>query len=104
MEQQCPAETLLKQLAGKWKPQVFRMASNSPVRFNELCRTLAGASRQAIAVALKEMEADGLLVRTIICEKPLHTEYQLSSKGHTLLPLFFQLELLSSNRETESQP
>lgn len=102
MEEQCPAEILLKQLTGKWKPQIFRLASTAPVRFNALCRSLQGASRQSLAVALKEMENDELLVRSIIREKPLHVEYRLSDKAHSLLPLFFQLEILSGSAITTS--
>lgn len=90
----CPAEALLKSLSGKWKPQVFRLAADGPLRFNSLLRQLAGASKQSIAVALKEMEAEGLLDRTVIQPKPLHVTYTLSEKGRSLLPVFEQLERL----------
>ena len=91
---QCPAETLLKQLSGKWKPQIFRMALREPVRFNSLLRQLQGSSKQAIAVALKEMEEQDLLTKTVIKLKPLHIEYTLSEKGKSLVTVFMQLEQL----------
>ena len=56
----CPAEGLLKQLSGKWKPQIFRLALESPLRFNRLLRQLPGSSKQSVAVALKEMEEAGI--------------------------------------------
>lgn len=90
----CPAEALLKSLAGKWKPQVFRLAAAGPLRFNSLLRQLSGASKQSLNVALKEMEAEGLLDRTVIQAKPLHVQYTLSEKGRSLLPVFEQLERL----------
>jgi DNA-binding HxlR family transcriptional regulator len=93
-ESGCPAEALLKQLAGKWKPQLFRLAAEGPLRFNSLLRQLPGASRQSLAVALKELEAEGLLDRAVIQAKPLHVAYTLSKKGHSLLPIFQQLEHL----------
>lgn len=102
MKEQCPAETLLKQLSGKWKPQIFRLASTAPFRFNELVRALQGASRQAIAMALKEMENDELLIRSKVREKPLHVEYCLSTKAKSLLPLFLQLEILSTSADPTS--
>lgn len=62
---QCPAENLLKQLSGKWKPQIFRIAQAGPVRFNSLVRQLEGSSKQATAMALKEMEEHGILEKKI---------------------------------------
>lgn len=90
----CPAETLLKALSGKWKPQLFRLALDAPIRFNTLLRQLPGATRQSLANALKELEAQDLLKRLVIREKPLHVEYALSEKGRALIPLFRQLEQL----------
>jgi len=89
---ECPAEGLLKQLSGKWKPQLFRLAVEGPLRFNALLRQLEGASKQSVATALKELEAEGLLVRTTLALKPLHVEYTLSDKGRSLVPVFRQLE------------
>ncbi|GGM96173.1 transcriptional regulator [Dyadobacter beijingensis] len=92
---QCPAETLLKQLAGKWKPQIFRIALAGPVRFNALLRQLDGSSKQAIASALKEMEEQQLIEKQVIKLKPLHIEYILSERGRSLIPIFRQLEHLA---------
>ena len=94
-QDQCPAASLLKQLAGKWKPQIFNIASAEPVRFNALLRQLDGSNKQAIATALKEMEAQDLIEKTVIKLKPLHIEYTLSEKGRALIPIFRQLEHLS---------
>ena len=94
-QNQCPAESLLKQLSGKWKPQIFRIALTEPVRFNSLLRQMEGSSKQAIAMALKEMEEQDLLEKTIIKLKPLHIEYTLSEKGKSLIPVFEQLEHLA---------
>ncbi|WP_028664689.1 winged helix-turn-helix transcriptional regulator [Runella zeae] len=90
----CPAEGLLKMLTGKWKPQIFRFALEGPVRFNALLRQLEGSNKQSIAVALKEMEEQGLLEKVVVKLKPLHIEYHLSEKGKSLIPIFRQLEQL----------
>jgi DNA-binding HxlR family transcriptional regulator len=92
----CPAEGLLKQLSGKWKPQIFRFALEGPVRFNTLLRDLQGANKQSVATALKEMQESGLLDKNTIALKPLHIEYTLSEKGKSLVPVFRQLELFSA--------
>lgn len=92
---ECPAEGLLKQLSGKWKPQIFRFALDSPLRFNALLRDLQGSNKQSVATALKEMQESGLLNKNTIALKPLHIEYTLSEKGKSLVPVFRQLELFS---------
>lgn len=94
IENSCPAEGLLKTLSGKWKPQIFRLASAGPIRFNSLLRQLAGSNKQSIAVALKELEEQGLLEKTVIRQKSLHIEYSLSERGRFLIPVFQQLENL----------
>lgn len=88
----CPVEGLLKMLSGKYKMQMFKLAVDGPLRFNALLRDIDGANKQTVAVALKELEEQGLLIRTIIKQKPLHVEYILSEKGQTLIPVFKQLE------------
>lgn len=92
---QCPAEGLLKLLAGKWKPQIFRLAVEKPVRFNSLLRELPQSNKQSIAIALKELEEQGLLDKVILKQKPLHIEYSLSEKGKSMIPIFQQLEMLA---------
>lgn len=91
-EETCPAQSLIKLLSGKWKPEIFRLALDKPVRFNALLRDIEGSNKQSISVALKELEDAGLLIKTIIAEKPLHIEYQLSEKGKSVVPVFQQLE------------
>lgn len=92
-ENECPAEGLLKALSGKWKPQIFLLAVEGPLRFNALLRDLKDANKQSVAVALRELEEFGLLDKNVIKLKPLHIEYTLSEKAKTLIPVFRQLEL-----------
>lgn len=91
----CPAQGLLKLLSGKWKPEIFRMAVESPLRFSSLLRNIAGSNKQTLALALKELEETGLLEKIIVRPKPLHIEYHLTEKGKLLIPVFKQLEGIS---------
>jgi len=91
-EEICPAEALLKMLSGKWKLHIFRLAVQQPVRFSLLLKTLEGANRQSISLALKDLEEQGLLLKTTIRQKPLHIEYQLTEKGRAMVPIFRELE------------
>lgn len=91
----CPAEGLLKMLSGKWKPQIFRLATEQSLRFNSLLRQIQGSNKQSLSVALKELEEVGILEKIVIQLKPLHIEYHLTEKGKSLIPIFVQLEGLS---------
>ncbi|WP_266204310.1 winged helix-turn-helix transcriptional regulator [Pontibacter kalidii] len=88
----CPATEILKQLAGKWKPEIFRLALDGPVRFNSLLRQLPGSNKQSVATALKEMEEADILVKTVVQEKPLHIEYTLSERGRAMVTVFRSME------------
>lgn len=90
----CPAQGLLKLLSGKWKPEIFRLATDAPLRFNSLLREIEGSNKQSLSVALKEMEEVGLLHKNTISTKPLHIEYHLTAKGKSFIPVFEQLENL----------
>lgn len=90
----CPAQGLLKLLSGKWKPEIFRLAVGSPLRFSSLLRQIEGSNKQTLSVALRELEEVSLLEKVVIKQKPLHIEYNLTEKGKLLIPVFKQLEIL----------
>lgn len=92
---ECPAMDLLKSLSGKWKPQIFRMAIDGPLRFSALLRQISGSNKQSLANALREMEEQGFLEKVTIKQKPLHIEYNLTESGKLLIPVFNQLETMS---------
>jgi DNA-binding HxlR family transcriptional regulator len=91
----CSAQGLLKLLSGKWKPEIFRLAVESPLRFSSLLREIEGTNKQSVSTALRELEEIGLLEKVVIKQKPLHIEYYLTEKGKSLIPVFKQLEFLS---------
>jgi len=90
----CPAQGLLKLLSGKWKPEIFRLAVESPLRFSSLLRQIEGSNKQTLSVALRELEVVGLLEKNVVQKKPLHIEHSLTEKGKLLVPVFKQLESL----------
>lgn len=89
---ECPAQQALRSISGKWKARIMQLATTAPLRFNRLLRELPGSNRQSLTVALRELEADGLLQRTIVRSKPLHVEYALTDGGHKLVVLLRSLE------------
>ena len=94
---ECPGEPLLKLLSSKWKPQIIRVAVNGSIRFNSLLRQLPGSNKQAIALALRELEEAEVLRKVVIQERPLHIEYSLTERGKSMLSIF----KLASNIEID---
>ncbi len=90
----CPAEQALRSITGKWKPRILRAAADAPVRFNQLLRDIPESNKQAITNALRELENDALVRRTVVQQKPLHVEYTLTDQGRTIICLLRAMEPL----------
>ena len=63
-----------------------------PWRFNELKRSLGGVSQKVLTDALRTLEADGIVVRTVYPEVPPRVEYALTELGETLRPILKTME------------
>jgi len=64
-------------LRGKWSIRVLCAMRFGPVRLGQLGRTISGASKKMLAHALRNLEADGIVVRRDLSELVLHVEYAL---------------------------
>ena len=83
-----PYDYFFKTLSGKWKPYIIRGIINKGfVRFNEVRRVM-GCSEKVLQQQLRELERDGIIVRTIYPEIPPHVEYSFTPAGETLTPVF----------------
>ena len=69
----------------KWSLLVIAMLGPGPRRFTELKRGLEGVSQRMLTVTLRNLERDGILVRTVLEVMPPHVEYRLTEMGGTLL-------------------
>ena len=83
----CPVATTVSLIGNKWKPLILRDVRAGPKRFGELQKSLDGISQKILTDNLRELENDGLLVRTVFPEVPPRVEYSLSELGKTLEPL-----------------
>jgi DNA-binding HxlR family transcriptional regulator len=83
----CPAEAALELIRGKWKGAVlYHLMAGEPVRFNALRRFLPTVSQRILTKSLREMEADGLISRTVHAEVPPRVDYALTDRGRALVP------------------
>jgi DNA-binding HxlR family transcriptional regulator len=84
----CPVEITLKLIGSKWKLLILRNLLNSNIlRFGELARGINGISQKMLTQHLRQMELDGLVVRTVYAEVPPRVEYSLTEKGKSLKPI-----------------
>ena len=83
----CPVEMTLQLIGVKWKVLIIRDLMTGTKRFNELMRSVTGITQKVLTQNLKALEQDGLVVRTVIPDTPPRTEYRLTERGKSLIPL-----------------
>ncbi|NDV27414.1 helix-turn-helix domain-containing protein [Desulfovibrio sp. JC010] len=83
----CPVEVGMGIISGKWKSLILWHLHEKPIRYKELERIVPGVSQKMLTQQLKEMEADGLLLRKVYPEVPPRVEYALTGLGHSVFPL-----------------
>ncbi|OCX60537.1 HxlR family transcriptional regulator [Thioclava sp. SK-1] len=82
----------LKLIGGKWKMVIlYLLSENGCLRFNELQRIIGSITFRALSNALKDLEADQLIIRTEYPQVPPKVEYKLSERGKTLIPVLEEL-------------
>jgi DNA-binding HxlR family transcriptional regulator len=87
----CPMEAALDLVGGKWKGVILFRISEKTRRFNELHRIVCKVTPRMLTKQLRELEADGLVRRTVYAEVPPRVEYDLTGKGQTLIPVLKML-------------
>ncbi|ADH89352.1 transcriptional regulator, HxlR family [Ancylobacter novellus DSM 506] len=80
----CGLDATLRVIAGKWKPLILYFLLQGPTRYGELKRAVRGVSDKVLIQQLKELEADGLIVRTDYKEVPPRVDYALTALGLSL--------------------
>src|ERR1700730_2700937 len=73
-------------ISGRWKLEILWLLSQRMHRFGELRRGLPGVTQHMLTVQLRDLEADGLITRTIYAEVPPRVEYEITSYARTLRP------------------
>lgn len=87
----CPVETTLTLIGNKWKVLILRDLLPGTKRFGELKKSLGTVSQKVLTAQLRDMEADGLVTRTVYPEVPPRVEYTLTDLGMSLQPVLDSL-------------
>lgn len=88
----CAVEATLQYIDGKWKGVILHHLLEGTLRFNELRRRLPNVTQRMLTNQLRELEADGFLIRTVFAQVPPRVEYQLSARGRSLEPVIAALK------------
>jgi DNA-binding HxlR family transcriptional regulator len=84
---ECPVNTTIEIIAGKWKPSILCELRQGARRFNDLKRDIPGISDKVLSAHLRELEADGIVSRREFHEGAvLATEYAFTDYGRSLVP------------------
>src|SRR3977135_2259971 len=73
-------------LSGKWKLEILWLLNQRVHRFGELRRAIPGITQHMLTAQLRELEADGLVSRTVFAEVPPRVEYEITPKARRLGP------------------
>jgi DNA-binding HxlR family transcriptional regulator len=82
----------LRCLEGRWKMMILSQLFSDPVlRFSDLKRAIPAVSQKRLIQQLRDLEAHGILSRTVHPQVPPKVEYRLTTLGQALAPVFLAL-------------
>jgi DNA-binding HxlR family transcriptional regulator len=91
-ERACPVGPVVEIIFSRWTtPILWTLNEFGRQRFTELEHRIAKITPKVLTQRLKQLERDGLVLRTYHPEVPPRVEYEISELGRTLAPLFATL-------------
>lgn len=87
----CPIDAALGIIGGKYKSIILYHLLEKTMRYNELQRLMPQATPKMLTKQLRELEADGVIKRTVYPVVPPRTEYSITEYGMTLKPILLEM-------------
>lgn len=87
MQKNCPVETTLSLIGGKYKALILWHLSQGVLRFSQLRDRLESATPKMLTQQLRELEAQQLVHRRVYPVVPPKVEYSLTELGESLMPV-----------------
>jgi DNA-binding HxlR family transcriptional regulator len=98
----CPTyHRAIEMIGRRWTGAILRALYSGRHRFSDLTATIPGLSDRLLSERLKELEAEGIVERTVIPATPVRIDYHLTEKG---LALGEVIESVSTWAETWLAP
>ncbi|QLE70245.1 helix-turn-helix transcriptional regulator [Streptomyces rectiverticillatus] len=99
--QTCPSRPVLSLLTSKWALLTVGALQQGPLRFNALRRSLDGVTQKMLTQALRTLERDGLVTRTVYPTIPPKVVYELTELGRSLTGLLTAIQDWSEKHQGE---
>ncbi|MBO9606588.1 MAG: helix-turn-helix transcriptional regulator [Paenibacillaceae bacterium] len=81
----CPKFEAAFELLGKrWTGLIIRVLLSGPKRFKDISAHIPEMSDRMLSERFKELEAAGIVLRSVYPETPVRIEYELTAKGKSL--------------------
>jgi DNA-binding HxlR family transcriptional regulator len=78
-------------IGGKWKLPIINSLCNGNKRFRDIERSIPGITTRMLSRELKEMEANQLLIRTVIPDMPVLVEYTVTDYCHSFGKIILEM-------------
>ena len=98
----CPVETTLMLISDKWKVLILRDLLPGTKRFSELKKSIGHVTQKVLTSQLRQMEASGLVTRTVYPEVPPRVEYTLTELGYSLKPVLDVMRCWGENYKAQN--
>ena len=99
----CAVELTLSVIGGVWKPLLLFHVLTGKKRFMELTRLIPSATQRMLTLQLRELEADGLIIRHVYAQVPPRVEYEATALARTLAPVMLSLREWGENYRKNEQ-
>ena len=83
----CPGHETLRILATKWLTLIVEALADGRLGHAAIGRRVPGATQKMLTQTLRQMERDGLVVRTVTPTVPPSVDYELTDLGGSLAQL-----------------
>ncbi|GKT04548.1 winged helix-turn-helix transcriptional regulator [Furfurilactobacillus sp. WILCCON 0119] len=81
-------DATMQMIQGKWKIMImYHLAEETHRRFADLQHHIGQVSHKTLTNQLRELEDDGLISRHDFQTAQPHVEYELTTKGQSLIPV-----------------
>jgi DNA-binding HxlR family transcriptional regulator len=99
----CAVGVTLSVIGGLWKPLILFHLFTGKKRFMELCRAIPQVTQRILTIQLRELEADGVIVRHAYPQIPPKVEYEISPFGRSLGPILIALRSWGEQYEESAE-
>lgn len=105
VDSQCRAFQLAIDVLGRpWTALILNVLQAGPLRFSELAEAAKGPGDKVLSARLKELEARGLISRTVEAGPPVRVSYALTTCGRSFEQVAIAIEKWGRDLAAEPAP